>query len=341
GKARAPRAAVSDMDRVAIPDFDDYFAAIERMAVGKFIKPGLLYESSRGCWWGARSQCTFCGLNGSSIGYRSKSPERVLEELSVLSEKYAIKSFEFVDNILDMDYFNNVLPALAERGYTIFFETKSNLSRRHVKSLAEAGIKWIQPGIESIHDGMLKLIAKGCSAAINIQLLKWAEEFGVCIFWIFLVNLPHERDEWYAEMADIIPYIVHLQPPLSITPLQYHRFSRYHADPESYGVELKPLDIYKYIYPVSEQVLSDLVYFFELKAGAPAAVARPGFDRLTVALREWWGLYDDKASRPVLEMSDAGAALAIADTRSCAEKPQHLLSGLARTIYEPATARNR
>jgi len=60
-----------------------------------------------------KSHCTFCGLNGTGMKHRSKSPERVLAELSQLSGRYGIRSFQFVDNILDMSYFKTVLPKLA------------------------------------------------------------------------------------------------------------------------------------------------------------------------------------------------------------------------------------
>ena len=35
-------------------------------------------ETARGCWWGERQHCTFCGLNGATMAFRSKTPERVL-----------------------------------------------------------------------------------------------------------------------------------------------------------------------------------------------------------------------------------------------------------------------
>ena len=43
--------------------------------------PTILFETSRGCWWGERMHCTFCGLNGATMAYRSKSAPRALDEL--------------------------------------------------------------------------------------------------------------------------------------------------------------------------------------------------------------------------------------------------------------------
>jgi radical SAM superfamily enzyme YgiQ (UPF0313 family) len=79
-----------------------------------------------------------------------------------------------------MTYFKTVLPRLAESGsYTIFYEIKANLRREQVHLLADAGVRWIQPGIESLDDNALRLIGKGNSTLMNVQLLKWSCEFGI------------------------------------------------------------------------------------------------------------------------------------------------------------------
>ena len=127
--------------RLPTPDYDDYFDALRASTLSNLIRPGLLAESSRGCWWGEKSHCTFCGLNGTGMKYRSKSPERVLTELAELSRRYGVSGIQFVDNILDMSYFRHVLPRLAAAGgrYALFYETKANLKREQVELLADAG----------------------------------------------------------------------------------------------------------------------------------------------------------------------------------------------------------
>src|SRR5262249_30613673 len=158
-----------------------YFQALAASPLRTSVRPGLPLETSRGCWWGAAHQCTFCGLNGSSLGFRSKSSERVLAEIRELEERHGISDFEVVDNILDMGYFKTLVPALAgeERRRHIFYEVKANLTRAHVEALQRAGITWVQPGIESLHTEVLRLMDKGISGWQNVQLLKWTREFGV------------------------------------------------------------------------------------------------------------------------------------------------------------------
>src|ERR1044072_7897122 len=48
------------------------------------IDPILLFETSRGCWWGERAHCTFCGLNAVSMGYRAMNPELALKQFDSL-----------------------------------------------------------------------------------------------------------------------------------------------------------------------------------------------------------------------------------------------------------------
>jgi hypothetical protein len=46
------------------PDYADWFAEFHSTPLPGHIVPELVVESSRGCWWGEKHHCTFCGLNG-------------------------------------------------------------------------------------------------------------------------------------------------------------------------------------------------------------------------------------------------------------------------------------
>ncbi|GAA6615654.1 RiPP maturation radical SAM C-methyltransferase [Scytonema sp. NUACC26] len=350
---KAPRASAEKLDRIPTPDYDDYFETLRTSQIAPYIKPGLLIETARGCWWGQKHHCTFCGLNGSGMTFRSKSPTRVMEEVTELTERYGMRKFEVVDNILDMDYMNTVLPALAaeEEPYTIFYETKANLSREHMQQLAKAGVRWIQPGIENMHDGPLKLINKGTTAWVNTQLLKWAREFGINVAWNFLSNLPGELDEWYSEMAAWLPLIVHLQPPAFVFGIRYDRFSPYHERSADWGLTLLPNRMYSYIYPVSLEALAGLAYFFEDSADLvrPDLVSQKhdrngkktdwsGLEALKAWVKQWGEYWQVRYSRPedlpILSMSDDGNCLTITDTRPCATERLLSLEGLAYWVYK-------
>ena len=83
GLGPAPTApAVNDLDGLPYPDFSDFFAGFNRSRFSGHWQPSVFVETSRGCWWGERMHCTFCGLNGATMAYRSKSAPRALDELT-------------------------------------------------------------------------------------------------------------------------------------------------------------------------------------------------------------------------------------------------------------------
>ncbi len=335
--AEPPRPVIRDMDAIPTPDYDHYFAALKASTLSSLIQPGLLAESSRGCWWGEKSHCTFCGLNGTGMKHRSKSPERVLAELSELSARYGIRSFQFVDNILDMSYFKTVLPKLAasEPPYALFYEIKSNLKRDQVKLLADAGVRWIQPGIESLDDNVLHLIGKGNSALMNLQLLKWSHEFGIHAAWNMLCGVPGESDAWYAEMARWLPAIFHLQPPSGLVRVRYDRFSPYHTRPQDFGLSLQPSRAYAFVYPFPKESLLRLAYSFE-DSGKPGHMHRglhqyPGQQELDQVLRRWNQIWN--AQRPILEVHVEDHRLHVVDTRPFARERSRIMSELEADVY--------
>ena len=68
--------------------------------------------------------------------------------------------------------------------------------------LARAGVRSIQPGIESFSDSVLRLMRKGVTGLQNVQLLKWCRELGLRPYWNLLWGFPGEDPQEYARMAE-------------------------------------------------------------------------------------------------------------------------------------------
>lgn len=95
----------SDFPKTGPPDYDDYYHVLSEIGqTAQGLDRILLYEGSRGCWWGEKHHCTFCGLNAQSMKFRAKKPEQVLQEIADLSHRYDAVRFRLVDNIIDMGY---------------------------------------------------------------------------------------------------------------------------------------------------------------------------------------------------------------------------------------------
>lgn len=84
--------------------------------------------------------------------FRAKAPDQVLREIADLSQRYDAVRFRLVDNIIDMGYIENLFGRLAADhcDLDVFIETKSNLQKRQIKTLAAGGVKCMQPGLESL-----------------------------------------------------------------------------------------------------------------------------------------------------------------------------------------------
>jgi ribosomal peptide maturation radical SAM protein 1 len=324
---------IREMDALPIPDFSDYFAGLEQCTVAAGVIPTLLFETSRGCWWGAKSHCTFCGLNGGTMAFRSKSPRRALDELEYLADRWQTDMVEAVDNILDMKYFNDMLPALARsrRSLQLFYEVKANLSRQQIRLLRDAGVYRIQPGIESMSDHILKLMRKGTTALRNIQLLKWCAEDNITAEWNILYGFPGETAEDYERMLELLPAIRHLRPPTACGPVRLDRFSPYYNAPAEFGLKnVRPMAAYKYLYPFDAESLQRIAYYFDYDY--EAGVDPTGYAAQVIEYANEWRR--DTETGTLYSVRRPDGTIALIDTRAGTLLPQLLLSGLEQAAYD-------
>lgn len=325
---------IRNMDSIPTPEFSEFFEQFRASQAGGAFSPSLLMETSRGCWWGEREHCTFCGLNGATMAFRSKSSERVLEEIRTLRDRHGVRTFNVVDDILDMSYFQTVLPRLAEAelGIEFFWEIKANLTPSQVLLLRDAGVLSVQPGIESLSDRLLKLMRKGVTAFRNIELLKWCKEFGVKPYWNFLYGFPGEDADDYDRIAALIPAIWHLDPPTGYGPIRIDRFSPYHDDPAAYGmINLRPSAPFTYLYPFDSKTLSNIAYYFEFDYADGREADTYAADAINM-VRRW--MADDHRGALTLASNGAGP-LELRDTRGeRVNAPlRALLSGWKAAVY--------
>jgi ribosomal peptide maturation radical SAM protein 1 len=268
GAPSRPSEMVADLDQLPFPDFKDFFEAAARFSSAGTMALRMVFETSRGCWWGQKHHCTFCGLNGSTMAFRYKTAGRAILEIRHLVEAYGMftKRVSAADNIMPLDYFQTFLPQLEalDLDLDLFYETKSNLTEAQVAQYQRAGLSQIQPGIESMSSSILSLMRKGVSALQNIQLLKWCAQYGIRAHWNYLYGFPGEEAAHYEGQAELLSKLSHLMPPVGCAPVRFDRFSPYHNNPDEFGLShLRPYPAYKYVYPgFSGADLERIAYYF-------------------------------------------------------------------------------
>ncbi len=328
---------VREIDSLPIPDYTDYFEQLRlRPGTSDMDWVALLMESSRGCWWGAKQHCTFCGLNDAAMTFRSKSPEAVLREMSVFADEYGARRVYCVDNILDLRYVRTVFPKLIERGspLKLFYETKANLTFEQLSTLRAGGVCWIQPGVESFSNQILHLMQKGTTGLKNIRLLRWCRELGITPLWNIIYGFPGESPAEYARMAKWLPLLTHLDPPQSCGAVRLDRFSPYFIQPAAFGLrDVRAHSYYRHVFPLRESELNRLAYYFEFE-WSQANYAEDYTRPLKRAFQRWRASRElPRKQRPRLDLRRNGNALVITDTRACAVRRMHRLSGLEAEIY--------
>jgi ribosomal peptide maturation radical SAM protein 1 len=334
GQSRPTTAArpITDMDALPTPDYDDYFNSLAATPFAREVRPALLIESARGCWWGAKSHCTFCGLNGSTMAFRAKSAERVLAEIEHQQRRYGVSRFLAVDNILPHEYFKTLLPALKERhlGVSLFYEIKSNLKREQIELLRDAGVLALQPGVESLSTPVLRLMRKGVTGLQNVQLLRLCREYGIEIAWNLLYGFPGEAPQHYDDMATNLEALYHLKPPGAVSAIRLDRFSPNFDHSEDFGLsDVRPFALYNYLYPLPPERVANLAYFFEYRHAdgrEPERYVKPALERIAV-----WKA--NRAGDLVMECNGR-PELALVDTRPGREPRRFHLTGLERELYE-------
>ncbi|WP_326827923.1 MULTISPECIES: RiPP maturation radical SAM C-methyltransferase [unclassified Streptomyces] len=312
---------------IPAPDYDQWQAALDASPVLEYVYPKLVVEGARGCWWGEKHHCTFCGLNGSSMAFRAKSGEQLWSEIDHLVRRHRILDVVTVDNIIDMAYFKDFLPLAAESGWDLrmHYEVKSNLNREQITLLGRAGAVLIQPGIESLSNRVLDLMDKGVSGARNVRTLRECENHALTVTWNYLYGFPGETVEDYAPVVDQLPALVHLQPPGGAHRIQLERFSPNFTDPGFGFGERRPAEMYHHVYELPESELADLVYLF---ATDDAGIGGETESRLKRAVAAWRdGHHGSSLVMEEAEPEDGVDVLLVHDRRHGWPRRTHRLTG--------------
>ncbi len=324
-------ACVHDLDKLPPLDYDDYFQELEALGSEPPFQPVIPFETSRGCSWGQKRPCAFCGMNGRNARFRAKSGAHAMDELQALSKKYPGRAIYMTDNMLSANYFKDLIPGLTARCLEkiILWCVRPSLTKGQLSALREAGVQYIQPGIESFSDPVLRLMGKGARGLANVQLLKWSRELGFHAAWNILWGFPSEPPEEYARMARLVPLLTHLEPPRGSGRFILGRFSPLFERAEALGLaRVAPSPAYRYIYPLDPEATANLAIYFVYDYGLPQDVE--AYTRPLLEATHTWSQVHETSGLWALEGRDR---LFVWDQRPVAVKRLTVLTGARRTLY--------
>jgi len=328
-----------DINTDLVLDYKPFLDQVHSSFPNQEVKPILIFETSRGCWWGEKAHCTFCGLNGLTMNFRSMRPDKAIAMFHSLFEHSGrAPHLMCTDNIMPTSYPVEVFPYLNPPANTsIFYEVKADLTAEEMAALSKARVKIIQPGIESLATSTLKLMKKGTTVFQNLAFLKNCLLYDLYPSWNLLVGFPGEDEEVYRKYADDIPLLLHLPPPVAVGKVMFDRYSPYFNEPGKYGLDLKPSDYYTLIYPFRKEEVENLAYHFvDGNAGAKYIHGMTKWiGKLRELLSHWHSRWQtkDPFGHPQLHLKESDLSIVVHDSRA-GEVIEHEISKAGKLILE-------
>ncbi len=167
-------------------------------------------ETSRGCPYA----CGFCYNSIYNKSYwRSMNPENVVKNIKKLIKDYNIKSFYFIDDnfFVDQDRVNKIMNLIIKEDLNITFgcqgariDTLDRMIPEDLSLLEKAGCKFLQIGVESGSDRMLKLINKLITREQTIRVNKKLSNYSFLVLYNFICGFPTENKEDLFETTSLI-----------------------------------------------------------------------------------------------------------------------------------------
>jgi radical SAM superfamily enzyme YgiQ (UPF0313 family) len=166
---------------------------------GNFKKtPGTYIMSGRDCWWG---KCKFCSWPTLYPEYRTRFPENVLDEISILAREYKIK--EVMDDTGTFpigDWLKQFCDGMIKRGLNreIYFDCNMRfgvLNLEDYKLMKQAGFRLVLFGLESANQNTLDRIDKNLKVQDIVESCKMARSAGLFPHITIMFGYPWETYE--------------------------------------------------------------------------------------------------------------------------------------------------
>ena len=181
-------APIMDLDSLPFPDWDKIDINKYSFPLGDGLRCVNIF-TSRGCPF----NCQYCGSAKTKL--RERSPEKILEEVDILVNKYGFNSLMFADDTMSMNKkrFYSILSGLEE--YDLKWRSlirASTIADDGLERMKRSGCVELGPGIESGNQKMLDLIKKKSKVEDNIRFVRRCEEVGITCVPSLIIGLPNE-----------------------------------------------------------------------------------------------------------------------------------------------------
>jgi len=242
-----------------------------------------------------------------------------------------------MDNILPIRDLKGLFQGIAKLGkdLRLFAEIRATTSRDELVTMASAGMREVQVGIEALSSRLLKKLNKGTTAMENLQVMKDCEAMGLPnLTGNLILNFPGSDEMDVEETLASLDFAYPFRP-LKGIPFWLGYGSPVWRDPKAY--HLKRIHnhlFYTNLFP--PQVLRRLVLIIQGYHGGlrhQQRLWRPVKQKIEEWKATYSELHQNPRSDPILSYQDGGSFLIIRQRRLGADDMTHRLKGTSRKIY--------
>lgn len=240
------------------PNYDGF--PLDRYLAPRTVLP---VQFSRGCYY---KDCAFCALTLDHQNFRQKDPNKVVDELQFLSEKYHTPYFFFTDECLALSPTRRLCKEISSRDFDIEWTAElrfeKNLSRELLTLMRDAGCEKIVFGLETYNPRMMDFMKKGITQENVQRICSDCVDLGIAVHCYIIVGFPTETEEEALETMNFVventklnsSYGFSCQPCL----FDLEKEAPIMSDPSGYGV-------HRIMRPASEDL--SLGFFYEVQEG--------------------------------------------------------------------------
>lgn len=333
---------LNTLDKLMVPDYDDYFKLLKTFDARKRFFPTLPVETSRGCWWKRAvgsakvTGCAFCNLNLQWQGYRSKPVPRAVAEIDHLTGRYQTLSVAIVDNVLPKKAAIEIFRQIdgLNKDLRLFGEVRATTPLRELKAMRNCGMREVQIGIEALASHLLKKLHKGTTVIQNLEIMKNCEALGIRNISNLIMYFPGSNEQDVSETLKTIEFALPFQPPKAVSfwlglesPVWQH--------PKKFGIQavfnhsnyafLFPKEIRQGLHLMIQAYRGDLTY--------QKKIWRPVKKRIADWQKQYVEIQKQPGDSPILSFRDGKDFMIIRQKRFRAEPAVHRLVGASRQIY--------
>ena len=217
-----------DLDELCYPGWEVIFKSyIPKM---KFLGkgPAINIYASKGCPYQCFYYCVYPLQQGRKL--RTKSPQKVIDEMIYFYEKLNVKNFIFRDPVFSLNRPHTV--ELCEKlislkvKFNICIETHlKNIDDNLANLLLKAGVKLIYVGIETADEDVKKNVNRSSEKNdLQVKKVRFLQKIGIDIKAMYIIGLPSDTEQTYLKTLNFSKKI-------SSTYAQFSVFTPYPGTP--------------------------------------------------------------------------------------------------------------